>query len=461
MTTSIEQAKVPEYIYLNLQNHAWRQHIKVAEGDRVLKGSLVIDGEYPLHASTSGTIEGIRLHPSSHRHANPTAHLVIRSDGLDEWCKKTRSRDPLTLSPEQLEQKIHISGISGLGGGGYPSASKLKTARSNTTQHLIINAIECEPEISTDEAIMLAAPTEILKAALATLRILALDHCILAIADDKVGAIGCFRSAIETLDLDEQVNLVTVKADFPNGSERQLIKILLGISLPRDTYPALHGIVCLNVSTLYAIYQAVYENRALVERVITLRTKHSVQNVRVHLGTPAGVLFDEVQSSNNPVQIRRGGPLTGWLQSPEASVDKGTTGLQLPAAKPTPKTLACIRCTKCADICPENLLPQELLWYSSPLNANKLTTLNLAACLECGLCESVCPSHIPLTNLFRDSKDSMQNSTRVNAHAQKASARVEKRQLRISNSGNKVQSQREKRMNRLIQKTPPHGEQNI
>ena len=460
MTTDIGQAPVPNTVYLELKNHLWRQQIKVASGDHVLKGSLVVGGENPLHASTSGTIVGVRLHPSGHRNANPTAHLVIRSDGLDEWCKSKDSRDPLELTPVQLEEKIRIAGITGLGGGSYPSASKLETARKNAAQHLIINAIECEPGISTDEAIMLAVPIEILKAALSLLKILALKSCIVAIADDKPEVIKTLQSTIESLGLGKQISIVTVSARFPNGSERQLIRILLGISLSRNTYPAQHGIVCLNVSTLYAIYQAIFENKALVERVITLRTSERVQNMRVHLGTPAHVLFDEGAGGDSPAKIHRGGPLTGWLQSSDASVEKGTTGLQLPATSTPAHALACIRCAKCADICPENLLPQELLWYSQVFNTQKLETLDLSACLECGLCESVCPSHIPLTNLFRDSKDRMHKITRVHAQAQKANARVEKRQQRISGSGNKLQSQREKRLDRLKRQSLPHEEKN-
>jgi len=452
MSTRIKQADIPEYVYLELKDHLWRQLIKVTIGDHVLKGSLLVEGEQALHASTSGTITDITQHPSCHRNAVSTTHLVIHSDGLDKWCNNIDTRDPLTLAPKQIEEKIRLAGITGLGGGGFPSASKLRAARQNTPKHLIINAIECEPDINADEAIMQAAPLEILQAALATMRSLTLECCILAIADDKPAAIEIFQNAISKLDLGKQIKLVVVKALFPNGAERQLIEILLDIRLAHNTYPTQYGITCLNVSTLYAIYQAVFKNRALVERVLTLRTKAGTQNIRVHLGTPAHVLFNITSNEGGSLQVQRGGPLTGWLQPGAASVEKGTTGLRWPPPAKALNIVACIRCAKCADICPEHLLPQELLWYSRPLNIIKLNALTLSACLECGLCESVCPSHIPLTNRFRDSKDAMLEINEVAEHAQNASIRVERRQRRIANSGNKVQSQRELRLNKLKRK---------
>ncbi len=458
MNTEIQQAAVPEFVYLGLDGNSWRAQLRVSEGDHVHKGSLLVAGDHAVHASTSGTVLGIVHRPSSHRLAAPRAHIAIQADRLDHWNEESPTKDPLEQSPAQLIEAIRAAGIAGLGGGAYPTANKLAIACKKPVRHFVINAIECEPGISADKALMLAEPVGILKAALVVLKTLNIERCTLAISDDKQEVTKKLGKTIDNLGLSQQINLTVVPAGFPNGSERQLVSIVLNLSLPRNTYPAQLGIVCLNVSTLYAIYQATYQNKALVERVITLTTHKDIQNVRVHLGTPAHTLFAGPQNDDEQTPILRGGALTGWLQSPVAVVEKGTTGLTHTVFRKAHKTVACIRCAKCSDICPENLLPQELLWYSQPTNVDKLKSLELSACLECGLCESVCPSFIPLTNIFRDSKDSLHHIAVTKAHAENANIRVTARQQRISKKGVKVQSMREKRLKRIGQINAHHSE---
>jgi electron transport complex protein RnfC len=69
------------------------------------------------------------------------------------------------------------------------------------------------------------------------------------------------------------------------------------------------------------------------------------------------------------------------------------------------KESPCIRCDECALVCPVNLLPQQLHWYSLDFNEERLNDYSLFACTECDECTSVCPSHIPLLSEFRQAKD--------------------------------------------------------
>ena len=74
------------------------------------------------------------------------------------------------------------------------------------------------------------------------------------------------------------------------------------------------------------------------------------------------------------------------------------------APRPQPQTYPCIRCSACADVCPINLLPQQLYWHAHSRNFDKIQDFSLFDCIECGCCDYVCPSQIPLVQYFRFAK---------------------------------------------------------
>jgi ferredoxin len=76
-----------------------------------------------------------------------------------------------------------------------------------------------------------------------------------------------------------------------------------------------------------------------------------------------------------------------------------------PDESPDPgEPLACIRCGRCAEVCPANLLPQQLYWHARAKDLDKVQDYNLFDCIECGCCAVVCPSHIPLVQYYRFAK---------------------------------------------------------
>lgn len=66
--------------------------------------------------------------------------------------------------------------------------------------------------------------------------------------------------------------------------------------------------------------------------------------------------------------------------------------------------LPCIRCGKCSEVCPVQLLPQQLYWHSRSENLAQAQAYDLSTCIECGRCDIICPSHIPLVHYFREAK---------------------------------------------------------
>ena len=92
--------------------------------------------------------------------------------------------------------------------------------------------------------------------------------------------------------------------------------------------------------------------------------------------------------------------------------------------------LPCIRCGECAVVCPINLLPQQLFWYSESDHFEQLQAYDLAACIECGKCDGVCPSQIPLVQHFRDAKYKIDLKNQRAEEAYLAKLRYENQQQR-------------------------------
>lgn len=92
--------------------------------------------------------------------------------------------------------------------------------------------------------------------------------------------------------------------------------------------------------------------------------------------------------------------------------------------------LPCIRCGECANVCPIQLLPQQLYWHSLSENLVQLQTFNLSACIECGKCDAACPSHIPLVHHFREMKGKIAEKTQQDETAALAKQRYENQQQR-------------------------------
>lgn len=89
---------------------------------------------------------------------------------------------------------------------------------------------------------------------------------------------------------------------------------------------------------------------------------------------------------------------------------------------------ACIRCGRCADVCPAQLLPQQLYWHTRTSRFDKAQDYNLFNCTECGDCDAVCPSHIPLVDYYRYAKSEIlkqeQDQQRANIARQRNAFRT-------------------------------------
>ncbi|WP_449358686.1 electron transport complex subunit RsxC [Alishewanella longhuensis] len=386
----------------------------------------------PVHAPTSGTVIAITEHTSPHPSALPETVIVIEPDGADEW----RARQRLNIvgcDNQTILERIQDSGIAGMGGAGFPT--HIKAGMSQPVDYLIINAVECEPYISADDALMQEAPTTIVKGIDILCKLLNPKAVLIGIEEDKPIAIAALKAACSQR---EHYYVREVPVKYPSGGEKQLIQLLTNKEVPAGRRPADIGIVMQNVGTAFAVAQAVLDDHPLISRIITLTGESLLhpQNVHALIGTPVAALLDFCGfQAERQQKVIMGGPMMGFtLPDLSVPVVKTTNCILAPTATELPDSgpeLDCIRCGACADACPATLLPQQLLWYSKAKDHDKLQEYNLADCIECGACAYVCPSEIPLVQYYRIAKADIREQQREALKAEQAKARFEARNARL------------------------------
>lgn len=406
----------------------------VQRGQKVLKGERIGEGQGPLgvgvHASTSGTVVGIAPHPLAHASGLDTLSVFIEPDGADEWIARTPF-DHRSAPRDATLAYLAECGIAGMGGAAFPTHIKLGSGRGVDT--LVINGAECEPWITCDDRLMRERADEILAGAAILRELIGAKRILVGIEDNKPEALDAMRKAAAALG--EPLEVIAIPTLYPAGGEKQLIRVLTGIEIPYGKLGAQFGVQCFNVGTARAVFRAIRHGEPLVSRVVTLTGNVECPgNFEVPIGTPVDALLPLAGPKGDTDRYLMGGPMMGVaLADLSVAIAKGSNCVIAgsPALfPPPPPELPCIRCGACAQVCPVELQPFELYWFSRAKNFGKAQEYHLFDCIECGSCAFVCPSHIPLVDYFRFAKSEIWAREREVKSADQARERFEFRNFR-------------------------------
>lgn len=445
LTRPAGKAKIPKRMVIPLQQHIGAPNEPlVSVGERVLKGQMIGTSKAfigaPVHASTSGTVVNIGDHPVPHPSGLPGACIVIETDGKDEWTDLPAPMEYYaTWDKTEIRDRIRQSGIVGMGGAAFPTSVKLNPPEGQQDiQHLIINGAECEPYITSDDLLMREQAEKIICGAAIMNYLLNAKECLIAIEDNKPEAIEVMKRVVAETDKLSNAQVVVIPTRYPSGGEKQLIYILTGKEVRQGGIPAQIGVVVQNVSTSAAVADAVLEGKPLISRLVTLTGKgvKEPQNLEVLLGTQVAELIPQVGGyTNKASKLILGGPMMGIsMRSDAIPVGKANNCILVPSVKEMPDTgiiNACIRCLRCVDACPMNLVPQNMYWHIHSDALEKAKHNNLFDCIECGCCSHVCPSRIPLVQFFRSAKAANLQLDRDQTKKERARERAEARTGRL------------------------------
>ncbi|MCX6088579.1 MAG: electron transport complex subunit RsxC [Caldiserica bacterium] len=430
----------PSIAVIPLSQHTGALNVPAVKiGDHVKIGMVIGSTSAlvsaPVHASVSGDVIAIedRLCPAG----NKIQSIIIKNDFKEEEAEFEHVDSIEKFTPEELIKKIRDAGIVGLGGAAFPTSIKLSPPKNKVIETVIGNGAECEAYLTTDYRVMIEFPDEIINGILIELKILNAKRGIIAVEDNKTDAADLLAKKIAERNLEDKIEVVLLKTKYPQGSEKQLIKAVLGREIPSGGLPLDVGTVVQNVGTLKAISEAIFDGKPLIERGITISGAaiKNPGNYIVRIGTQVSEIIDKVGGLNKKLRkLVFGGPMTGIAQSSlEVPVLKGTSGilffgeesLEMAPEEESP----CIRCASCVDSCPIGLLP-VFLDHAYRRNDMKLAeSLYAVDCIECGACSFVCPAKRHLTENIKKAKQSILKQRKIEAAKQAAFEKLKQKRL--------------------------------
>ena len=159
----------------------------------------------------------------------------------------------------------------------------------------------------------------------------------------------------------------------------------------------------------------------------------------MRLGTPVSHLVELAGGFQNPQnsQLIMGGPMMGFtLPGADVPLVKSSNCIMVMREQTLPRQIdyhdECIRCSKCTEVCPARLLPQQLYWHARARAFDRTQEFHLFDCIECGCCSAVCPSGIPLVQYYRAAKSEIRAAQKAQFKSDRARARFESRERRLA-----------------------------
>ncbi len=381
----------PEKVYVPLSQHIGAPAVPVVQaGERVLRGQLVAKKAEGLSANVyspvAGTVKEIAGHITAKGKKLP--HILIENDHTDESVLLP----PLAeITQESVLSRIEEAGIVGMGGAGFPTAAKLNV--NGRADVLVVNAAECEPYITCDNAVMLCYTAEFLAGVRHCMTACGARRAVIGIEKNKPEAIALLSSAVSG-----GITVKPLRTRYPQGAEKQLIRSCTGRTVPEGKLPVDAGVVVVNVHTAFSVYRAVEENLPCYERIVTVsgRAAERPQNLWVKNGTLLRDIAQYCGGHEDCARIVSGGPMMGEavFSLKECATKTVSCLLFLDETECETKiSSTCIGCGKCVQACPMGLSPVFIDAAVLRKDYAEAKRYGASQCIGCGCCSYVCPAN--------------------------------------------------------------------
>ncbi len=386
----------------------------VKKGDMVKVGQILGDTDAfvsaPIHSSVSGTVSAVESRIISG--SKPIVCVEIKPDGLQET--DAGIRPPVVKSREDFLKAVRASGMTGLGGAGFPTHVKLNPPKEAKVDTLIINAAECEPYITSDYRECLENTAGVIEGIEQVLKWAGIPRAFIGIEDNKPEAVEKLKEAVKAKS---PLSVVSLPARYPQGAEKMLIFALTGRQVPPGKLPADAGCIVMNVASVAFIAAYLKTGMPLIKKRITVdgSAVKNPRNVEALIGTPVGEVFDFCGGvESEPSKVIMGGPMMGVaLYSMDLPVLKNTNALLALSEQEgrIPQEGPCIRCGRCVRACPMNLLPLDIDRLAKANSFEELNKYHVQDCIECGSCVYACPAKRLIVQSVRLGKDALRRAS--------------------------------------------------
>jgi electron transport complex protein RnfC len=409
----VELFPIPKQVTVFLTQHLGAPSVpQVQKGDKVKVGQLIGKAEAficaNVHSPVSGTVA--KIEPVADFLGYKKDAIVIDVEG-DEWAEgidtSTELKKDITLTKQEIIDRMKACGIVGLGGACFPTHVKYMVPPDKKVDYLLINAAECEPYITVDYRMMLERADEVMVGIEAMLIASGAPIALIGVEANKPDA---FEHLTNVAANYKNIQVVKLKTKYPQGAEKQLIKALTGRSVPNGKLPIEVGCIVNNIATAFAIYEAVQKNKPIIETFTTVSGKSvkNLKNYRVRIGTCINDILNAVGIPEDTGKIISGGPMMGKaISNLNAFTVKGMSSLLLMTEKESKRgeVYECLRCGKCVHACPMGLEPYMLHALTDLQRYEDCEKYGIMNCIECGSCSFGCPSNRPILDMIRVGKN--------------------------------------------------------
>ncbi|MDD6275649.1 MAG: electron transport complex subunit RsxC [Clostridia bacterium] len=405
----VKRMPTPKQVIISMQQHIGAPCVPTVKvGDHVCVGQVIGDSDKyvsaPIHASISGTVTAIGNIKMPN--GNLAEGVTIESDG--EMRLYEGITPPVVENRDDFIKAIRDSGLVGLGGAGFPTHVKLNVPADKKIDTLIVNAAECEPYITVDYRECIENSWDIYSGIRDIMEFLNIDNVIIAMEDNKPKAFEILEQIIQgDSNAEGKIKIMQLESRYPQGAEKVMVLSATGRKVPPGKLPADVGCIVINVASVAFIARYLKTGKPFVSRSLTVdgMAIANPQNLRVPVGTNIADIIEYCGGFKcDPVKIIAGGPMMGVsITDINHPLAKGNNALLVLSEKDAKvfKETDCIRCGKCASVCPMSLVPTKIVRDVKAKDADSLNKDGVMVCMECGSCAYTCPAKKPLVQYMR------------------------------------------------------------
>ncbi|MEW6196558.1 MAG: electron transport complex subunit RsxC [Bacteroidota bacterium] len=406
---SFETISYPKQIIVPLSQHLGKPARPIVKkGSEVKAGEIIAEQDgfisSPIHSPVTGKVMKIIINATVG--GFPKDAIIIETSETNEFVFMS-PLNPEIITAQEIRDRVRNAGIVGQGGAAFPTYVKLSPPPDKKIDVVILNGCECEPYLTRDYRYMLERTGDLISGLRLIMKAVGVEKGVIGVENNKPEAIDKLKEAVKKYS---NISVEVLKTKYPQGAEKMLIKAVTGKEVPPGKLPFDVGAVIQNIGTAIAIHDAVVKGEPQLTAALTVSGLgiNEPKNLIVPIGTPlADILGFCGGVKENAAKVVVGGPMMGVAQYDfSAPVTKATSGIlvltdeEVNSHEETP----CLRCGKCLDVCPLNLLPTRLSRLSLLEKFDEAEQLGITVCMECGTCTYTCPANIPLVQWIRFGK---------------------------------------------------------
>ncbi len=403
---SSESIKAPEQVMIPMRMCIGRECTPVVKlGEHVRIGQRIGDTDdpdsVPIYSSMSGIVKEIE--PMLCPNGEYTRSVIIENDMSYKAYSLPSHDESESLTADELVSSIREAGISGHGSDELPPHVKLRSSIGKADT-LIIDGTDNELYVTSACRIMLENTDKVIGGIRLLLSILPNVKCFITISSTCGDAVNVINRIIGN---DSRIKTVQLDPRYTVISDSQLIRSVMS-EVDHDTDES--KCLVLNAETVYRIYSGVISGKPMTTKLVTVSGSAIThpKNLRVPIGVSARQLVKGADGlKDESCTVILGDPMEGYVLSsldvPITSAVNALTSV-LDDEDRVGSSRECIRCGRCVDVCPSELMPLYIYKYALKGNYDKCYALNVSDCIECGACMFECPCELELTYTFQSVK---------------------------------------------------------